>query len=144
MNQTLRSIVRVKYCLTLVLMVLVFGCGIKAPPMAPITDGNIITPATNLAYALEDRQVTLTWEHKPDAETAKLTPEGFEIFVATKDPNGCEGCPFIFQSAGIVSMPKKSFQYTLKDNLHHYFRIQALGKNDVKSKYSTPIYIDVQ
>ncbi len=125
-------------------LMLVLACGKKGPPLPPLVDGNAIAPPTNLAYTLNDRQVSISWTHAVDPQEAKMQPEGFTVFVATKDLDGCEGCPFIFKPAGTVGMPEMSFQYTLKEELHYYFRVQALGKNDLKSKYSKTLYIDVQ
>ncbi len=125
-------------------LLLALACGKKGPPLPPLVDGYAIAPPSNLAYTLNDRQVAISWTHAIDPQEAKIQPEGFTVFVATKDLDGCEGCPFIFKPAGNVGMPEMSFQYTLKEGLHYYFRIQALGKNDLKSKYSKTLYIDFQ
>jgi|GEM_PF-496854 len=122
------------------------GCGKKGPPLPPLNKGNLIAAPAGLGYTLDERlngsRITLTWAHAVDPENAKIPPEGFEIFVATKDAAGCEGCPFIFKSAGIVPMPKMEFTYDLGPDLKYYFRIQAMGKNDVRSKFSKTLNID--
>ncbi len=120
------------------------ACGKKGPPLPPLKDGNAIAAPTNLAYTLDNQTVTITWAHAIDPQEAKIPPEGFKVYVATKDLSGCEGCPFIFKPAGTVAMPEISFRYTLKEGLHYYFRIQAVGTNDLTSRYSKTLYIDVQ
>ncbi|MCG8635256.1 MAG: fibronectin type III domain-containing protein [Desulfobacterales bacterium] len=125
-------------------LLLVLACGKKGPPLPPLKDGNAVAPPVELAYTINGNQATISWTHAVDPQEAKIPPEGFTVFVATKDLDGCEGCPFIFKSAGTVGMPEMSFQYTLKEGLHYYFRVQALGKNDYKSKYSETLYIDFQ
>lgn len=106
---------RGKTPLLLVIAVIMFttglgsvGCGKKGPPLAPLNKGNILLAPTGIAYTLKDNRVLLTWTHAVDPDNANIAAEGFEVFVATKDAQGCEGCPFIFKSAGIVPMPKMS------------------------------------
>ncbi|MCG8683609.1 MAG: hypothetical protein MI892_01950 [Desulfobacterales bacterium] len=120
------------------------GCGKKGPPLPPLKDGNVLAQPINLSYTVEDKQVTLTWNHKTDPENAKLEPEGFEVFLATKSLDGCEGCPFIFKSIGIVSMPETEYNYTMDEDLHYYFRVQALGADGMKSTQSDTLYIERQ
>lgn len=119
------------------------GCGKKGPPVAPIRDGDIPAAPTNLKYTLKDRDLTLSWICGPlqdQEQGAKV--EAFEIFMATKPLDGCQGCPFIFKSLGVVPMPGKSFVYTLDKDLHYYFRVQALGHGNIKSKVSDTLYIE--
>lgn len=118
------------------------GCGKKGPPLVPLNKGNILSAPAGLAYTLKDNRALLTWTHAVDPEIANIRVEGFEVFVATKDTDGCEGCPFIFKSAGIVPMPKMSLTYDLKSNLKYYFRVQAMGSSDIKSKFSKTLSID--
>ncbi len=120
------------------------SCGKKAPPLPPLNDGNAVAPPTDLAYTLNGENATITWAHKVDPQNAKIPPRGFRIFVATKDLNACEGCPFIFKLAGTAPMPEMRFQHTLTPGLHYYFRVQAFGKNDIASTYSETVYIDFQ
>ncbi|WDP88626.1 MAG: fibronectin type III domain-containing protein [Desulfobacter sp.] len=121
---------------------LVAGCGKKGPPLPPLNDGNIVNPPVSLAYTLDGRRLTLTWEHHLDPVNAKIPPEGFEVFVATKTPEGCTGCPFIFKSAGMVPMPEKVFVYDLEPDLNYYFRVQAVGSKDLRSEFSATINIE--
>ncbi len=119
------------------------GCGKKGPPVPPTKDVDIPAAPTDLKYTLKDRDMTLTWtcaslqdqEHGPKVE-------GFEVFMATKPLDGCQGCPFMFKSLGVVPMPRKSFIYTLDQELHYYFRVRTLGHDDIKSKVSETLYIE--
>jgi len=64
--------------------------------------------------------------------------------MATKTKDGCEGCPFVFKSIGTVSLPAMFYQHTLEPGFYYYFRIQALGKNEVRSGYSKTLYLDFE
>ena len=120
------------------------GCGKKGPPVPPTKVGDIPAAPTGLKYTLNGRDLTLTWtcaslqnkEHGPKVE-------GFEVFMATKPLDGCQGCPFMFKSLGVVPMPKKSFVYTLDQDLHYYFRVRTLGHDNIKSKVSDTRYIEL-
>lgn len=83
----------------------------------------------------------LIWDHRVDPENAKISPEGFEVFVAVKSPEGCQGCPFIFKSAGVVPMPERVFFYELGPD-NYYFRIRAVGASGVKSEFSSTLNIE--
>jgi len=132
---------RFAFCTLLCLAVLA-GCGIKGPPKAPLKAGNVLAPPENLAYTLNRDTVTLSWTHTVDPVNAKIQPEGFKVFLAVKSQDGCEGCPFLFEEAGVVPMPGMQFRSTLKKGYHHYFRVQAVGDDDRVSTFSKTLYID--
>jgi len=119
------------------------GCGKKGPPVPPTRDGDIPAAPTGLKYMLKDRDLTLSWtcESLQNQEQGPKV-EGFEVFMATKPLDGCQGCPFMFKSLGVVPMPRKSFVYTLDQDLHYYFRVQTLGHDHIKSKVSDTLYIE--
>ncbi|MBU0970655.1 MAG: hypothetical protein KKC20_08400 [Proteobacteria bacterium] len=123
---------------------LVTACGKKGPPVPLVKDGNILAAPEDLTSSLLGTQVTLAWTHASDPVAAKLKPEAFEVFMATKTKDSCEGCPFVFNSMGMVALPAMSYQHTLEPGLHYYFRIQALGKNGVRSGYSKTLYLDFE
>lgn len=131
----------------LVLLILTFllpACGIKAPPLPPVKDGNVLAVPGNLTYYFEKNEVILTWDHFVDPVNAKIAPEAFRVYMATKDLNGCEGCPFVFESVGVVSMPEMAYRRALEPGLHYYFRVQSIGKEGIKSPYSKTCSIDVE
>lgn len=130
--------------LALTLSIVLTACGKKGPPLPPLTDGNTIARPEQLAYTRDGSQVILTWTHRTDPETAGIPPDAFEVSLATVDAAGCEGCPFIFRTVGTVAMPEQSFRYDLAPGVRHYFRIRALGQDDLKSGYSETLYIDLE
>jgi hypothetical protein len=85
--------------------------------------------------------MTLTWTHEIDPENAVLVPRYFEVSMAL--PAECEGCPFVFRPVGQVPMPEMVFQMRLTDPGILYFRVQAVGKHDVRSEYSRTVTVEV-
>ena len=118
------------------------SCGKKGPPIPPVKDGNVLAAPNNLAVSLEDNQLTLTWSHTIDPKTARLAPEAFEVFMAAKDVEACEGCPFVFNSMGVIAMPDRVYYGSLAPGFHYYFRVQAIGKDEMRSGYSKTSYVD--
>lgn len=121
----------------------VAGCGKKGPPLPPTRESEIPAAPTGLKYTLKDRDLTLSWTCG-SLENKEQGPqiEGFEVFMATKPLGGCQGCPFIFKSLGVVPMPRTSFVYTLDQDLNYYFRVQTLGRDNIKSKESDTLNIE--
>jgi hypothetical protein len=128
--------------LFLAALLIVPSCGKKGPPIPPVKDGNVLAAPTNLVLSLADNQFTLTWTHAIDPKTARLAPEAFEVFMAAKQDAACEGCPFVFKSMGVISMPDKVYTGSLEPGFHYYFRVQAMGKDEIKSGYSKTSYVD--
>jgi hypothetical protein len=128
----------------LFLAVLFLGpsCGKKGPPIPPVIEGNVLAAPDNLAASLEENRLTLTWTHTIDPKTAKIAPEAFEVHMATKDAAACEGCPFVFKSMGVVSMPDMVYHGSLVPGFHYYFRVQAIGRDEMKSGYTKTTYVD--
>lgn len=125
------------------MLLMVPGCGKKGPPVAPVKGDVIPAPPTGLKYMLNGRELTLSWACA-SLQNQEQGPkvEGFEVFMATKSLDGCQGCPFMFKSLGVVPMPRKRFVYTLDHALHYYFRVQTLGQDNIKSKVSDTLYIE--
>lgn len=123
------------------------GCGKKGPPVPPTKESDIPAAPADLKYTLKGREMTLSWtcaslvNKAQEKQGAKV--EGFEVFMATKPLGGCEGCPFMFKSIDVVPMPRQNFVYTLDQDLHYYFRVQTLGKANIKSKVSDTLYIEL-
>ena len=128
------------------ILFLLSGCGKKGPPVPPNKNANaadIPAAPTGLKYTLNDRDLTLSWTCASlQNQEQGPTVEGFEVFMATKSLAGCQGCPFVFKSLGVVPMPRKSFVYNLDQDLHYYFRVQTLGRDNIKSKVSDTLYIE--
>lgn len=136
-----RTGVIIGVCLCLAVMTDVTGCGKKAPPRAPEKPGRALAAPGDPAAELTDRQLTLTWTHEIDPENAVLVPRYFEVSMAL--PVECEGCPFVFRPVGQVSMPDMVFQIRLPDPGIRYFRVQAVGKHDIRSGYSRTVVVEV-
>ena len=128
--------------LFLVVLFLAPSCGKKGPPIPPVKSGNVLAAPVNLVASLEENRLTLTWTHTIDPVTAKLSPEAFEVFMAAKDAAACEGCPFVFKSMGVISMPDMAYHGSLTPGFHYYFRVKAIGKDEMRSGYSKTIYVD--
>jgi predicted small lipoprotein YifL len=120
------------------------ACGKKGPVLAPIKTGDVLAAPENLKYTLEGNQIILTWTHAVDPVNARLKPQAFNIYMATKELEGCEGCPFVFENTGLVPMPDMVHRQHIPLGRHNYFRVQAIGENDIKSDYSKTVYIDFE
>ncbi len=118
------------------------GCGKKAPPLPPEDKGNIIAAPFDFKSDNSKNRLILTWKHEIDAETAKIPPQGFEIFLAQKTFEDCEGCPFEFKKIATIPMPKMQFSIDIEKGFKYYFRIRAIGEDGVVSEYSKSILIE--
>lgn len=123
---------------------LIFSCGKKGPVLPSIKAGNVLAAPENIAYILEGNQVILSWTHAIDPINARLQPQSFKVFSATKNADACQGCPFVFKIAGLVPMPAMVYRQNLPLGPRYYFRVQAIGENDIKSGYSKTISIDFE
>jgi predicted small lipoprotein YifL len=118
------------------------GCGQKGPPLPPEIKGDKIAIPFDLTHTLDQNQVTLFWKHEIDKETAVIKPEGFDIHMAKKTYQECAGCPFKFKKIGSVYIPATKFVLKIQQGFKYYFRIQAIGGDDVKSEYSKTIQVE--
>jgi len=118
------------------------GCGKKGPPMPPEIKGQKIAAPFDLTYTLDGQEITFSWNHKIDKETATVKPEGFEIFMAKKTVEACEGCPFEFEKTGVISMPAMEFSTRIEKGFKYYFRVQATGENNMRSEYSKTVQFE--
>lgn len=118
------------------------GCGKKGPPLPPVIKGEKIAAPFDLKAASSDGKIRLSWHHGIDNEEASLKPEGFEVFVVKKTFEACEGCPFKFKMIGFVSMPSMEFIAPLEKGFKYYFRVQAIGDDNMRSEYSKTIQFE--
>ena len=125
----------------LAILVVSAGCGKKAPPLPPLTDGNLLASPSKVSYTLDRNQVTIAWSHRVDPVRAKIQPIAFRIYMAQKSADDCEGCPFVFIEAGQVAMPDMRFSITIDPEALYYFRVQALGENGIQSEPSKTITV---
>ncbi|MFN2358827.1 MAG: hypothetical protein ABR534_13940 [Desulfotignum sp.] len=129
-------------CVIIVLgLIQVTGCGKKTPLDLPEKPGQAMAAPENVKAVVTDTHLTLTWTHEPDPKDAVLAPAYFEVSMAM--PEDCEGCPFVFQTVGQVDMPRMVFEMPLPDTTRsRYFRVQAVGENDVRSEYSSTVLVE--
>jgi predicted small lipoprotein YifL len=118
------------------------GCGTKGPPLAPIIKGQKIAAPFDLKYTSSDTEISLSWSHEIDTETAAIEPDSFEIFMAKKTFEACEGCPFEFETIGFVSMPSMKFSTPVEKGFKYYFRVQALDDDNMKSEHSKTVQFE--
>ncbi|CCK80615.1 fibronectin type III domain-containing protein [Desulfobacula toluolica] len=118
------------------------GCGKKGPPLPPEIKGQKIAAPFDLKYKVVDNEITLSWNHKIDAETAFVKPDSFEVFMAKKTFEACEGCPFEFKPAGTVFMPFMEFATGIQKGFKYYFRVQAIGDDGMRSEHSTTVQFE--
>lgn len=124
--------------LTLALM----GCGQKGPPLPPEVMGQKISEPYDLKLTYKENTVFLTWSHRVDSTDAQIKPESFDVFMAQKTFDACEDCPFQFKLASSVPVRKKQLIIQVKKGYKYYFRIQAIGKDNLKSSYSKTIQFE--
>ena len=115
------------------------GCGKKGPPLPPVVEGNKIAAVTGLEYRVVDNAVILTWKHKIDPDQAAVKPDAFEVFMAKKTFDDCEGCPFTFSLVKVVEVPEMSCSIPVDKGYRYYFRIQAVNEDNVRSGYSKTV-----
>jgi hypothetical protein len=122
-------------------LILGAGCGKKTPLVLPEKPGQALTAPENLKAVVSDARITLTWTHAPDPKNAVLTPRYFEISMAV--PQDCEGCPLVFKTVGQAAMPVMVFEMPLADTaVSRYFRVQAVGNDDIRSDYSRTVVVE--
>lgn len=115
------------------------GCGKKGPPLAPIVKGDQIAAVSDLQFKTVENGLTLTWKHKIDEEDAKVEPDGFNLFMAKKTFEDCEGCPFKFDLLTYVPMPATTYSFSIEQGFRYYFRVRAVNDAGKESEYSKTV-----
>lgn len=110
----------------------------------PPIKGQKIAPPFDLKYRVDGKKITLSWNHKIDIETAAVTPQGFEIFMAKRTIEACVGCPLVFKPIGSVSIPSMEFTTRMEKGFKYYFKIQATGDDNMESDFSKTVLFEYQ
>ncbi len=118
------------------------GCGKKGLPQPPINKAGLIASPYDLKLKKTGQEIRLIWKHQIDEKTAAVKPEAFEIFMAKKSFDQCEGCPFKFTLAGKVDASVLEFFVPVKEGFKYYFRIQATDDDKLRSSYSKTIQLE--
>lgn len=130
--------------LSLIFVVVLSACGEKGPPLPPEVIGEKVFEPYDLKLTQTKDILFLTWDHRVDPVDAKIVPESFDVFMAVKDMETCDDCPFIFELAAIVPMPKMEFITRVEKGHKYYFRVQAVGEGDKRSEYSKTVQIEIK
>ncbi|MDA3791414.1 MAG: hypothetical protein PF503_23310 [Desulfobacula sp.] len=139
-----RAVIQSLMVLSGIIILAFSGCGKKGLPLAPEINGQKIAAPFDLKYISDNKEIILSWNHKVDIEKAFVKPRDFEIFMAKKTIEACVGCPFEFKTIGIVSMPSMEFIFKIEKGFKYYFRVHAIGNDNIKSEYSKTIQVDSQ
>ncbi|OGR13247.1 MAG: hypothetical protein A2277_05405 [Desulfobacterales bacterium RIFOXYA12_FULL_46_15] len=118
------------------------GCGKKGPPVLPVIKGYKIAPPIDFKLSENENEIELTWNHKIDEKEAYIQPDGFDIFLAKKTFDACQGCPFEFQKIGSVALPAMRFVMGIEKGYKYYFRIQAKGKDNLVSEFTKTVLFE--
>jgi hypothetical protein len=139
-----RAILQSLLVLFSVILLTFSGCGKKGPPLAPIIKGHKIAQPFDLKYTPGDRKIILFWKHSIDKNTAVVPPQGFEIFMAKKTFEACVECPLVFKPVGSVSIPAMEFMIRIEKGFKYYFRVQAMGEDNMRSDFSKTVQFEYQ
>lgn len=120
----------------------VAGCGKKGPPLPPENRSGKVAAPYELKAVLLESDIHLVWKHETNVETAALKPEFFEIFMARKTFEACEGCPFEFEPAGRVEAHMTEFFVPAEKGFKYYFRVRAVDSDNIMSPYSKTVQIE--
>ena len=120
--------------LSLLLVMWMAGCGKKGPPS--VASAKAVTLPAPVNLTIINEQGMLSWNYDPASVPEPIRLQGFDIFRASLDKEGCEGCPIIFERLDRVNQDVR--QYAVKPIPGHtcYFKIQAIGEPDIKSEFS--------
>lgn len=122
----------------------VSGCGKKDFPQPPEIKGQRLASPFEVTLSVKNDSVHLTWQHEIDKETAAVKPDGFEVHMARKTFETCEGCPFEFRLVGVVSLPSMTFSTQVEKGFKYYFRVRAVTDDMMKSNYSKTVQFEYQ
>ena len=126
--------------LAVVLTLGLVGCGKKAPPLMPLSVADPLSVPGDLTPKMEGKKVHLSWTYsKPSG--SDLLPLYFEVSMAKRTEDDCQGCPMTFETVAKVDMPFMKFSMELAPKVSYYFRVQAVGENQLRGEYSKTLKV---
>ncbi len=132
--------------LFLLLSVSYFGCGVKGPPVPSRQPP--VPMVTDLAYALADQAVMLTWRLPGTlfAEQAKNATFGVYRSRTAIGGSDCDGCPQVFEKVAAVpyfhtESNRFSIDVPLEPGYRHVFKVR-LETDGGAGPDSSPVQVD--
>ena len=115
------------------------ACGVKAPPLPPLEKGAVAVPG-DFNATVQESGVTLSWTY-PKAKGV-LPAQAFEVSLAELDNEACQGCPLTFRVIERVDASVTSLFVKPSVDVDSYFRVQALGENEIRGAYSKSLKVE--
>ena len=123
-----------------------FGCGVKGPPVPPRQPP--VPAVVDLAYALADQIVSLTWRLPGplSAKQAKQADFGLYRSRTALVESGCDGCPLVFEKVATVpyvhtESNRFSIDTPLEPGYRYVFKVR-LETDGGAGPDSNPVLID--
>ena len=116
------------------------GCGKKGPPLPPLAEGRVAVVSELISQPLDQGGIHLTWAY-PKGEGI-LPAETFELSQAERDESQCQGCPLTFKVIHTLEGTETAKELVPNPQTDSYYRIQAIGPDNLKGPFSNPIKIE--
>ncbi len=131
---------------------LVVGCGVKAPPIAP----DIVLPpaVVDLEGSRDGDALVLRWTAPAGPDWEASRPAGFRVYKGSVSLSGpdCPTCPRTFVRVADVPLSEGrsgpdgalrfSHRETLERGVHHSFKVAPYSRDGVMGEGSNVIDID--
>jgi len=128
--------------LTVLCLLVLTGCGRKAPPVPPLQSAPF--KAVELNGRLEGETAILTWQ-RPAAEKEL---RGYAVMRAQStaaDP-ACAGCPLVFLEAGRIAVEPgtEAFEFSepVPEGFIHTYKVQPFGVSGARGPDSNRVTLD--
>lgn len=136
--------------LSILLCIVVFGCGRKAAPVPP---GQVMPPAVDdLSSSIDEDMLELAWTI-PD-ENGKIASDlgGFIVYKSKTSLSGsdCKECPVLFKRIADIPIEEKdinkkiTYNETLEKGYRYIYKVTVYTKTGASGKDSNYIEFDHQ
>lgn len=130
---------------SILLCIVVFGCGRKAPPVPP---GQVRPPAVDdLSSSIDEDMLELAWTI-PD-EKGKISSDlgGFIVYKSktSLSESDCKGCPVLFKKIADIPIEEKDinkkiiYRENLEKGYRYIYKVTVYTDNEVTGKDSNQI-----